>query len=400
MITSFPLLLLPKRVAYVDDQGNYLDALRASLTPLRTPSFVARTFIESPETALRTIVQEVSHWRAVERLLADARDAREDRGEAALYVERYFGDWRRFRLTSVLFIDYGMPGMNGVELLERLQDCPSRRVMLTGEADEQVAIRAFNAGQIQMFIPKNSPDLLNTIRSALDNLHLSMCEHLGHLIRSTVAGWQLELLHNPRVREGLKQKLEELEWMEYVVVGRPFGLLGMRHAGPLQWLQLETAETLRGLAQGLSESGADAPDVQRVLAGTQFACDELLRQLEIAAPWKGEPIRAEDICVAPHVVGALCDLPAKVVTARDYGLENVSTPQELMRSLMRDVQIAHGVKATDPDGYAEALDVVQQTAGMSRFHREVALATLREVNVNGEVHVDLESALANGHAAR
>ncbi|MES2784327.1 MAG: response regulator [Pseudomonadota bacterium] len=392
MITSFPLLLLPRRVAYVDDQGIYLDALRSSLTRsgAGASTAISRAFIDSPETALTTIRQEVNYWHAVEGLLAEARNAREERGEAKLYVERYFRDWRRFRLTSVLFIDYAMPGMNGVQLLEQLQSCPSRRVLLTGQADEQVAIRAFNAGQIQMFIPKNSPNLLQTVRDALDNLHESMCEHLGYLIRSTLCEWQLDLLHNRGVREALKLKLGELEWIEYIVVGQPFGMLGLSHGGPLQWLQIETHETLQGLAQGLSDTGWDASDVERVRQGTDISCDELLEQLEISAEWQGRLIPTDDICQVPHLVGALCDLPAKVVTAKQYGIENVSTPAELMRSLIRDVQMSYSAKGSDPDGYGDALAIFGQTAEMSRLHREIASATLSDFNV---LHEDVRSAL-------
>lgn len=400
MITSFPLLQLPRRVAYVDDQGNYLDALRSSLTRSGASPATARAFIDSPETALQTIGQEVTYWGAVQGLLAEARDARDDRGEAKHYVERYFRDWRRFRLTSVLFIDYAMPGMNGVQLLEQLRNCPSRRVLLTGQADEQVAIRAFNAGHIQMFIPKNSPNLLQTIRAALDDLHESMCEHLGHLIRSTIADWQLTLLHEPRVREALRMKLEELEWIEYIVVGQPFGILGMRHAGPLQWLQLETAQTLEALAQALDEAEADPADVERVREGTELPCGELLEQLQLGVADMDRLVPADELCRAPRVICAVCDLPVTVVTASRYGVENVSTPAELMRSLIRDVQIAHGTREIDPHGYRDALTVFAQTAHMSGLHREAAAAVVGEVDFQQDVRAALQSALAGSEGTR
>jgi CheY-like chemotaxis protein len=378
----------------VDDQGNYLDALRASLNyPGRAP-VTCGAFIDSPDTALETIGQESKYWRSLERLLAEARDAREERGEAKLYIERYFTNWRRFHLTSVFFVDYAMPGMNGIELLERLQDCPSRRVLLTGEADEQVAIRAFNAGQIQMFIPKNTPNLLQTVRLAIDNLHRDLCEHLGHLIRSTLSEWQLELLHDRHLREGLARKLEELEWIEYVVVGRPFGMLGMKEGGPLQWLQLETRETLEGLAEGLAEMGVGAREVARVRAGNDISCDELLAQLGIDASWKGHLIPTDDVCNAPHVVGALCHLPVAVVSAKDYGLAHVSTPSELMRSLIRDVRIANDSKQSDPDGYRDAVNAFRGAAAISAFHREAARKSLDELAIHEQLRADLDSAAA------
>ena len=36
---------------------------------------------------------------------------------------------------------------------------PGSRVLLTGQADEQVAVRAFNRGLIDQFIAKQTPDI-------------------------------------------------------------------------------------------------------------------------------------------------------------------------------------------------------------------------------------------------
>ncbi len=57
---------------------------------------------------------------------------------------------------AVVVSDYQMPGMNGVELLARVADlAPAAvRVMLTGNADLQSAIRAVNEGRIFRFLQK------------------------------------------------------------------------------------------------------------------------------------------------------------------------------------------------------------------------------------------------------
>ena len=60
---------------------------------------------------------------------------------------------------AVVVSDYKMPGMNGVEFLERLRelapDCV--RVMLTGHGDLNAAIAAINQGEIFRFLTKPCP---------------------------------------------------------------------------------------------------------------------------------------------------------------------------------------------------------------------------------------------------
>ena len=80
-------------------------------------------------------------------------------------------------LTPDLIVsDYQMPGMDGVEFLQKVQvslpDPP--RILLTAHGDLKVAIAAINEANIYKFITKpwNNSDLLLTVQRALEHYEL------------------------------------------------------------------------------------------------------------------------------------------------------------------------------------------------------------------------------------
>ena len=73
---------------------------------------------------------------------------------------------------KVLISDYRMPGMNGVELLQRATEITpdTVRILLTGYADREQVIEAINAGKIFRFVSKpwDQTALGNLAREAID----------------------------------------------------------------------------------------------------------------------------------------------------------------------------------------------------------------------------------------
>jgi len=97
--------------------------------------------------------------RAIERDLrseygADYRVARADSGPAAL--ELLDALHRRGEVPALFLVDQRMPGMTGVEFLERAMERypDARRVLLTAYADTDAAIAAINRAQIDHYLLK------------------------------------------------------------------------------------------------------------------------------------------------------------------------------------------------------------------------------------------------------
>lgn len=104
--------------------------------------------------------------------------------EAALAVVEGDGPF------AVVVSDLQMPGMDGITLLSRIEDIApdSIRIMLTGQADLDVAVAAVNDGHVFRFLTKPCPaDRLGAaLRAGLDQYRLVMAER--ELLEDTLQG--------------------------------------------------------------------------------------------------------------------------------------------------------------------------------------------------------------------
>jgi DNA-binding NtrC family response regulator len=153
---------MPATILIVDDEQAVLDGLARSL---RRPEYV--------------VLSAASPDAAVELLRQNAVD--------------------------VVISDHLMPGMTGIEFLKLVRDRypDTVRIMLTGHADTETAVKAINQGEIYRFLSKPCPavELQVTVHLALEQLALSReNRRLLAIIRTRP---ELEaLLAEPKGREG------------------------------------------------------------------------------------------------------------------------------------------------------------------------------------------------------
>jgi response regulator RpfG family c-di-GMP phosphodiesterase len=105
-------------------------------------------------------------------------------GEEALRLLQSTGPY------AVVLADMNMPGLSGIEVLERVRELSpgSVRMMLTGNADQQTAINAVNRGAVFRFLNKPCPPevLVPALEAALKEYQVQQIER--ELLEGTVSG--------------------------------------------------------------------------------------------------------------------------------------------------------------------------------------------------------------------
>ncbi|MFL9898513.1 response regulator [Paraburkholderia fungorum] len=149
-----PPVFYPSSVVFVDDNDSYLDALRRFFPDISTNLFFTR-----PQTAL-AFIRKHARENSLEFAPASA-------GLSETGLERFVESSAerdilardsRFSEVAAVVVDYDMPGLSGVEFLSSISNLRCAKVLLTGVADETVAVKAFNAGIVDLYLRKTDAD--------------------------------------------------------------------------------------------------------------------------------------------------------------------------------------------------------------------------------------------------
>lgn len=154
----------PTSVLLVDDDSDMLVDLSESLN---LNSDLTKTFTD-PRQALAYLSQDTYRQDLINRI---EQTDDEGWGDQLLFPRWVFLEEafrkERFQQTSVMVIDYEMPGMRGLEVCEKLPNPHIKSILLTGVADESIAIDAFNKGLIYQFIRKQDPTFLEQLQATI-----------------------------------------------------------------------------------------------------------------------------------------------------------------------------------------------------------------------------------------
>jgi thioredoxin reductase (NADPH) len=179
--------------------------------------------VTTPEGAARSAIVTVDDDAGVSR--AVARDLRRRYGEQYRIVRAESGDaaldaLREMRLrgdeVAVIVADYRMPGMNGIEFLERAMDLypAARRVLLTAYADTGAAIDAINVVDLDHYLLKPWDPPEEKLYPVLDELLSKWREEERRPVHVTKVVGHRWSARSSEVREFLARNQIAYRWFE------------------------------------------------------------------------------------------------------------------------------------------------------------------------------------------
>ncbi|MGQ9426640.1 response regulator [Gilvimarinus sp. F26214L] len=254
----------PTTTIFVDDSEEFLYSIALGVDRLPYRSF------SDPSQALSYVNQ-----------FADAYDvpahARPPSASASVsnllaQVERKLNDPHRFAEPSVLVVDYSMPAMNGLDLFSQITNPNVKKVLLTGVADEKVAIDALNTDLIDFYISKRESSLAHRLRNILFHLETRYFQDLFGWSRDVEVRAVLPHLFDTAFADFFEDTLETMEAVEHYPLQDTAGFCLINSFGETSDLVVYSEEDLeRMLAQtdtsALSSAGLKALTTRKMIPG-------------------------------------------------------------------------------------------------------------------------------------
>ena len=170
--TSIPMYYFPSTTLFLDDSPDFLLNF-----VLQLDEGVAYRIFDAPRKALDYIHQKTCALEIINR-----RNHQAEQG--SMVIPPTIFNPHRFAEVSVVIIDYAMPGMDGLEFCRQIENQHIKKILLTGQADEKLAIQAFNEGLIHRYVKKNDVNAAQLITKSIYELQLAyfqgMSEKIGH----------------------------------------------------------------------------------------------------------------------------------------------------------------------------------------------------------------------------
>lgn len=271
------LIKLPLKIAVLSSRP----ALYGMVQPLAKAQV---SWHSSPQDIAHLLNDEDDSWNALRQLLTPSINSQHRVG--ANRLSRIAADHlcsnARATLTTTILVEASNEAAGNLQAIHKTGQLHERRVCLLGGINDEVdAIQAFNAGLIHRYLSISSKTTQESINNAISKLHKDTCVEISNTIRGGLNRPQHELLTDPHRAECIEQLITDQGWTEYIVIPTPFGILGTNNQ-QLQWLQLETSESLKDLAELASVEGRPRQLVADIEQGDSMINPELHFALRLA----------------------------------------------------------------------------------------------------------------------
>jgi CheY-like chemotaxis protein len=132
---------------------------------------------------------------------------------------------QRFEEISVAVVDYAMPEMDGLEFCRNIKHPAIKKILLTGRADEKLAVRAFNEGLIDRFIMKGDSVALTRLNRDISELQQDYFHQVEQVIADALTVGTHSFLHDRLFAKMFRSICRERKVVEFYLCTNPEGML-------------------------------------------------------------------------------------------------------------------------------------------------------------------------------
>lgn len=266
-----PTCYFPTTTVAIDDNRNFLEGIRLGLD-----EDLAHVLFDSPLEALDYLSQYEVNDSFTTKCMDKAHQVidQSTNGQVvnlnldAIYNAVYNKD--RFKEISTVVVDYSMPGMNGIEFLQAIKHMTCKKIMLTGQADQVLAVSAFNAGIIDKFILKSEVDVMAKVSQAIFELQRAYFLDASKSIYEDLESKRECCLNDKVFCDFFRNLCDEHHIAEYYLTQTPGSFLLLTMAGDVMWLLVKSSADMKVFYEFAKDYDAPEKVQAAIQAGTEI----------------------------------------------------------------------------------------------------------------------------------
>lgn len=269
---SIPTCYFPSTALFIDDSRDFLlnfvlqldegVAYRIFDTPYR-----ALDYIHNKSSELDLFSNKYSKEYRESKIASHAnQQAKLDL--AAIHSEVY--NPNRFGEISVVVVDYAMPGMNGIEFCRRIENNNIKKILLSGQADEKLAIAAFNEGLIHRYIKKSDVNAAELITKSIYDLQAQYFQAMSDLIVRMLAVNLPSCLEDKKFASLFRQICQENKIIEYYLAEPSGSYLLLDDDANVSYLIIKTEQEKNEYLNLAQHAGASKEVLNALASGEKI----------------------------------------------------------------------------------------------------------------------------------
>ncbi len=273
MKSCVPFLYHPTTVLLVDDNAEFLKTLRMFLSD----SFMHLLDQECPFKALEILNKMAFKKNFYEDCLYYPEEEKYENHTLSvnflnIHKEVYNPD--RFKEISTVIVDYSMPVMNGVEFCQKITNPFIKKVLLTGDADERIAIDAFNQGLIDAYVKKQQINFPEILEKLLEKFHGTYFSHFSKHIEAVFSPEDQKNtpFFSPEFKKYFQQICDYHEIVEYYVLEKMGSFLCLDANGKHGILATIQTDEISLILESQEAESADLKVIECLKEGTHLLC--------------------------------------------------------------------------------------------------------------------------------
>jgi len=241
MKITLPVYQHPTLAILVDDSLSFVESLMFQMSP----TIAVKSFQDANE-ALKWLI--ASYDGSQEKCLPirvgyDEKTLSFDRRTIALDVDQIYRivmDPQRFYAPAVIVVDYAMPQINGLDFCRALKGLPCKKILFTGEANEMVAVDAFNQGLIDRYLKKSDPQALDRLEVEIEALQREYFVERSGTLKDLLVKHSFSFLSDEVFAELVHSLARQYGFVEHFLFPDPAGMLFFDADGNSKLMVIET----------------------------------------------------------------------------------------------------------------------------------------------------------------